>query len=273
MRDRAGLRRPRRARRPAARGARLDQHRRRPAARAAADAERDQPALRDARADPPLGRAARRRHRGRLRRARRQGGRARACSAPTGSYDRPAADLALRARPTGRTGSRRRSPPAPTRSSSISRTGSRRARRRRRAQGSQSCCRSGAASPSTSASTPVTPPTWRRSRCCRSAGSSCPRSPGPRTCPRRPHPVNCLIESAAGLEAAYAIASTRGVAGISLGESDLRSETGALEAGLDWARGTDRQRRRRRRPAAAAAVGLPARPRSGRARPLVRPRP
>ena len=48
--DRAGLRRARRARRPAARGARLDQHRRGPAARAAADAERDQPALRDARA-------------------------------------------------------------------------------------------------------------------------------------------------------------------------------------------------------------------------------
>ena len=59
----------------------------------------------------------------------------------------------------------------------------------------------------------------------------------PEDVPATPHPVNCLIESAAGLEAAYAIASTRGVAGISLGESDLRSETGALEAGLDWARG------------------------------------
>jgi citrate lyase subunit beta / citryl-CoA lyase len=50
-------------------------------------------------------------------------------------------------------------------------------------------------------------------------------------------PVHCLIESAAGLEAVFAIASTSGVAGVSLGESDLRSETGALEAGLDWARG------------------------------------
>ena len=63
-----------------------------------------------------------------------------------------------------------------------------------------------------------------------------------------------LIESAAGLEAAYAIASTRGVAGISLGESDLRSETGALEAGLDWARG--------RIVNAAVAAGLPRPPQS-----------
>jgi citrate lyase subunit beta/citryl-CoA lyase len=48
--------------------------------------------------------------------------------------------------------------------------------------------------------------------------------------------VHCLIESAAGVEAAFEIAATSGVAGISLGEADLRSETGALEAGLDWAR-------------------------------------
>ena len=41
------------------------------------------------------------------------------------------------------------------------------------------------------------------------------------------------------------------MAGISLGEADLRSETGALEEGLDWARAPDRQRRRRRRPARA----------------------
>ena len=88
--------------------------------------------------------------------------------------------------------------------------------------------------------------------------------------PATPHPVNCLIESAAGLEAAYAIARHRGVAGISLGESDLRSETGALEAGLDWARG--------RIVNAAVAAGLPRPPQSvyphvrdhGRARPLVR---
>jgi len=62
-------------------------------------------------------------------------------------------------------------------------------------------------------------------------------------------PVHCLIESAAGLEAAYEIARTSGVAGISLGESDLRAETGAGEAGLDWARG--------RIINAAVAAGLP----------------
>ena len=45
-----------------------------------------------------------------------------------------------------------------------------------------------------------------------------------------------------------------GVAGISLGESDLRSETGALEAGLDWARG--------RIVNAAVAAGLPRPPQS-----------
>jgi citrate lyase subunit beta / citryl-CoA lyase len=50
-------------------------------------------------------------------------------------------------------------------------------------------------------------------------------------------PVHALIESPAGLEAAYEIARHPLVAGISLGESDLRSRTGALEAGLDWPRG------------------------------------
>jgi citrate lyase subunit beta/citryl-CoA lyase len=67
-------------------------------------------------------------------------------------------------------------------------------------------------------------------------------------------PVHCLIESAAGLEAAYTIAKAPGVAGISLGEADLRSETGALEAGLDWARG--------RIVNAAVAAGLPRPPQS-----------
>ncbi len=61
--------------------------------------------------------------------------------------------------------------------------------------------------------------------------------------------VNALIESAAGLEAAYAIACHPGVAGVSLGEADLRSQTGALEAGLDWARS--------RIVNAAVAAGLP----------------
>ena len=81
-----------------------------------------------------------------------------------------------------------------------------------------------------------------------------PKVARPEDVPATPHPVNCLIESAAGVEAAYAIASTLGVAGISLGESDLRSETGALEAGLDWARG--------RIVNAAVAAGLPRPPQS-----------
>jgi len=67
-------------------------------------------------------------------------------------------------------------------------------------------------------------------------------------------PLHCLIESAAALEAAYAIASAPGVSGISLGEADLRSETGALESGLDWARS--------RIVNAAVAAGLPRPPQS-----------
>ena len=81
-----------------------------------------------------------------------------------------------------------------------------------------------------------------------------PKVVRPEDVPAAEHPVHCLIESAAGLEAAYAIASSAGVAGISLGESDLRSETGALEAGLDWARG--------RIVNAAVAAGLPRPPQS-----------
>ena len=48
--------------------------------------------------------------------------------------------------------------------------------------------------------------------------------------------LHCLVESALGVENAFAIASTPGVTGISLGEVDLRAETGATETGLDWAR-------------------------------------
>ena len=81
-----------------------------------------------------------------------------------------------------------------------------------------------------------------------------PKVAGPEDVPAIGLPVHCLIESALGLESAYAIATTPGVAGISLGESDLRSETGALEAGLDWARG--------RIVNAAAAAGLPRPPQS-----------
>jgi citrate lyase subunit beta/citryl-CoA lyase len=76
-----------------------------------------------------------------------------------------------------------------------------------------------------------------------------PKVARPEDVPETAHPVHCLIESAAGVEAAYEIARAPGVAGISLGESDLRSETGALEAGLDWARS--------RIVNAAVAAGLP----------------
>ena len=81
-----------------------------------------------------------------------------------------------------------------------------------------------------------------------------PKVAGPANVPSVGLPVHCLIESAAGVEAAYEIAKTRGVAGISLGEADLRSETGALEAGLDWARA--------RIVNAAVAAGLPRPPQS-----------
>jgi citrate lyase subunit beta / citryl-CoA lyase len=86
------------------------------------------------------------------------------------------------------------------------------------------------------------------------AGIHVPKVAGPDDVPAVDLPVHCLIESAAGVEAAYEIATTRGVAGISLGEADLRSETGALEAGLDWARG--------RIVNAAVAAGLPRPPQS-----------
>ena len=51
----------------------------------------------------------------------------------------------------------------------------------------------------------------------------------------RPTAIHALIETALGVEAAFDVARS-GVAGISLGEADLRSQTGALESGLDWAR-------------------------------------
>jgi citrate lyase subunit beta / citryl-CoA lyase len=81
-----------------------------------------------------------------------------------------------------------------------------------------------------------------------------PKVTGPGDVPDVGLPVHCLLESASALEAAYAIARAPGVAGISLGEADLRSETGALEAGLDWARG--------RIVNAAVAAGLPRPPQS-----------
>jgi citrate lyase subunit beta/citryl-CoA lyase len=65
-------------------------------------------------------------------------------------------------------------------------------------------------------------------------------------------PVVALVESAAGLEAAYEIARHPRVAGLGLGEADLRSQTGATD--LDWARA--------RLVNAAVAAGLPRPPQS-----------
>jgi citrate lyase subunit beta/citryl-CoA lyase len=86
------------------------------------------------------------------------------------------------------------------------------------------------------------------------AGVVVPKVARPEDVPAVGLPVLCLIESAAGVERAFDIASAPGVAGISLGEADLRSETGALEAGLDWARA--------RIVNAAVAAGLPRPPQS-----------
>jgi citrate lyase subunit beta / citryl-CoA lyase len=68
------------------------------------------------------------------------------------------------------------------------------------------------------------------------AGVVVPKVARPEDVPELERPVHCLIESAEGVEAAFAIASAPGVAAISLGEADLRSETGALEDGMDWPR-------------------------------------
>ena len=66
--------------------------------------------------------------------------------------------------------------------------------------------------------------------------------------------VHALIETARGVEAAFEIASHPDVRGISLGEADLRSQTGADEPGLDWPRA--------RIVNAAVAAGLPRPPQS-----------
>ena len=85
------------------------------------------------------------------------------------------------------------------------------------------------------------------------AGVIVPKVEGPEDVPVGVR-VHALIESPLGLEAAYAIASHPDVHGVSLGEADLRSQTGALEVGLDWARG--------RIVNAAVAAGLPRPPQS-----------
>ncbi len=66
----------------------------------------------------------------------------------------------------------------------------------------------------------------------------------------QPYRLSCAIESALGVEAAFAVASARPeIVAISLGEADLGSDLGASGSGLDWARG--------RIVNAAAAAGLP----------------
>jgi citrate lyase subunit beta/citryl-CoA lyase len=81
-----------------------------------------------------------------------------------------------------------------------------------------------------------------------------PKVSGPDDVPAIDLPIHCLIESALGLERAFEIACAPGVEGVLLGEADLRSQTGAHEAGLDWARA--------RLVNAAVAAGLPRPPQS-----------
>jgi citrate lyase subunit beta/citryl-CoA lyase len=84
------------------------------------------------------------------------------------------------------------------------------------------------------------------------AGVVVPKVERPEDIPEVELPVQALIESALGVENAFAIASHPGVRGISLGEADLRSQTGALDA--DWPRA--------RVVNAAVAAGLPRPPQS-----------
>jgi citrate lyase subunit beta/citryl-CoA lyase len=86
------------------------------------------------------------------------------------------------------------------------------------------------------------------------AGVVVPKVARPEDVPGLRLPVHALIESAVGVEAAYSIADAPGVAGVWLGESDLRSQTGAFERGLDWPRS--------RVINAAVAAGLPRPPQS-----------
>jgi citrate lyase subunit beta/citryl-CoA lyase len=79
-----------------------------------------------------------------------------------------------------------------------------------------------------------------------------PKVETPDDVPELELPIVALIESAAGLEAAYEIARHPRVAGLGLGEADLRSQTGATD--LDWARA--------RLVNAAVAAGLPRPPQS-----------
>jgi citrate lyase subunit beta/citryl-CoA lyase len=85
------------------------------------------------------------------------------------------------------------------------------------------------------------------------AGVVVPKVERPGDVPELPA-VQAMIETARGLEAAFEIASHPSVRGVALGEADLRSQTGAGEDGLDYARS--------RIVNAAVAVGLPRPPQS-----------
>jgi citrate lyase subunit beta / citryl-CoA lyase len=84
------------------------------------------------------------------------------------------------------------------------------------------------------------------------AGIVVPKIERPDDVPEAEHDVVALIESALGVEAAFDIARHPRVAGIGLGEADLRSQIGATD--LDWARA--------RIVNAAVAAGLPRPPQS-----------
>jgi citrate lyase subunit beta / citryl-CoA lyase len=84
------------------------------------------------------------------------------------------------------------------------------------------------------------------------AGVVVPKVETPHDVPELDLPVVAMIESAAGLEAAFEIARHPRVVGIALGEYDLRSQTGASD--VDWARS--------RVVNAAVAAGLPRPPQS-----------
>ncbi|WP_116952238.1 HpcH/HpaI aldolase/citrate lyase family protein [Jiangella endophytica] len=71
-------------------------------------------------------------------------------------------------------------------------------------------------------------------------------------------PVHALLETAAGVEAAYAIASALGVASIGLGEADLASDLGLPTDGAGDGAGAGLAWCRQRLVVAARAAGLPA---------------
>ena len=267
------------ARRPAARAARLDRTGRGRRARPAQDAERDQPALRDARADPFAGGAPRRRHRRRARPSSgsSRGGARRLCASGARVNVPPLTWLYVPADRPDR---------VEKAIASACPRGHRRPRGRRRAGreggGARRTARRSSAEPRgkpvyvrVNAGTRRRPRGGRRRW--RSTGSSCPKVESTADSRRRAGlddlRFHCLIESAAGLEAAYEIARHPRVHGhlARRGRPALRDRRARGRARL--APRPHRQRRRRRRPAAPAAVGLPARPRPRGARRVVPPRP